>query len=953
MPNTPGCKGVIYNRSQLLSLYVTTPPTAPVVDILRSLDLWTVCRVRFTNHGLALRPYRGRRSGQPRRITPVLRSLENGAWIVVANRRQPAPRRPSRRTIASLLHIDCHVDSCDQTPTPFKKVGVFNARSVGNKSASVCDWIANNSFHLAAIVETWHDGNDSPSLVACTPPGYRYVERARPRSDENVLGTNHGGVCLFHTDNLHVRPVPLPVYDSFEHLCVYVQGSGTNTLVIVVYRPGGAAINKDFFESFVDLLERTAAYKSLLILGDLNIHLDIPTNPHTITFNHTMSDFGLTQHINCSTHNGGHLLDVFITRCDVTMRSMVVDPPSLSDHSFIVAEVNLPTRTPPDATRCLRRQWRSFNIDDFIGDIEQSSLVQSPPSDVAEMFMSYDTTLRSILDKHAPFKAVRLRSSGSSVRWYNAECRSVKAKTRRLERIYRRTRTQVSLAIWRQQLALQRTVLERCFTSYWTDTINDNKHDSRALWSQVNTLLKPPPSPKPRHLSADDFGTYFLSKIDGIRAATASAPAPDIEARTIPILRNFLPATIKEISDIVNKSPPKHCDLDPLPTWLFKKAISVLAPVLCHLCNASLSAGVLPTSQKHAIVRPILKKPTLDVDDLSSYRPISNLSFISKTVERVVAARLLHHVDSHQLLPDRQSAYRRFHSTETAIAVVHNDLVVAADADHISALVLLDLSSAFDTVDHQTLLSVLQRRFGIDGVVLRWFNSYLCERSQTFSVNGLSSSNRPVTCSVPQGSVLGPLEFIMYTEDVTRIFDRYSLRHHLFADDKQAYTSAAPSAVDDIRDRLHRCVADISSWCSSRRLQLNESKTELAWFGKRSRLAKLADVDSSVTVGTSTIHSTTVVRDLGVLLDSELTMKKHVNKVTSTCFYQLRRLRQIRRLVGQDLTAQLVHAFVLSRLDYGNSSLAGLPMSTIAPLQRVQNAAARLIIIGPRDNLPP
>ncbi len=151
-----------------------------------------------------------------------------------------------------------------------------------------------------------------------------------------------------------------------------------------------------------------------------------------------------------------------------------------------------------------------------------------------------------------------------------------------------------------------------------------------------------------------------------------------------------MPTTIKEISDIVNNSPPNHCDLDPLPTWLLKKAMSVLAPVLCHLCNASLSAGVLPTTQKHAIVRPILKKPTLDADDLSSYRPISNLSFISKTIERVVAARLLHHVDSHQLLPDRQSAYRRFHSTETAIAAVHNDLVVAADADHVSALVLLD-----------------------------------------------------------------------------------------------------------------------------------------------------------------------------------------------------------------------------------------------------------------------
>ena len=283
---------------------------------------------------------------------------------------------------------------------------------------------------------------------------------------------------------------------------------------------------------------------------------------------------------------------------------------------------------------------------------------------------------------------------------------------------------------------------------------------------------------------------------------------------------------------------------------------------------------------------------------------------------------------------------------------MHNDLVVAADADHVSALVLLDLSSAFDTVDHQILLSVLQRRFGIDDAALRWFISYLCDRSQTFSVNGLCSSTWPVSCSVPQGSVLGPLEFIMYTEEVTKILDHYSLRHHLFADDKQAYTSDTPNAVDDIRDRLRCCVANIFSWCSSRRLQLNESKTELAWFGKRSRLAKLADVDSTVTVGTNVIQPAPVVRDLGVLLDSELSMKKHVNKVTSTCFYQLRRLRQIRRLVGQDLTAQLVHSFVLSRLDYGNSSLAGLPKSTIAPLQRVQNAAARLIMnLGPRDHV--
>ena len=219
-------------------------------------------------------------------------------------------------------------------------------------------------------------------------------------------------------------------------------------------------------------------------------------------------------------------------------------------------------------------------------------------------------------------------------------------------------------------------------------------------------------------------------------------------------LTNFAPTTSKEISDILSKAPHKHCNLDPIPTWLVKKAATVLVPIIGKLCNASLSSGSLPSAQKHATVRPLLKKPTLDPDELSSYRPISNLTFVSKMVERVVAARFNKHVDNNHLLPEGQSAYRRFHSTETAIAAVHNDLVRAADNDHVTALVLLDLSSAFDTVDHQILLSVLQQGFGIDELALDWFRSYLSERSPTFISGGTSSAESAVNCSVPQGSVL-------------------------------------------------------------------------------------------------------------------------------------------------------------------------------------------------------
>ena len=167
--------------------------------------------------------------------------------------------------------------------------------------------------------------------------------------------------------------------------------------------------------------------------------------------------------------------------------------------------------------------------------------------------------------------------------------------------------------------------------------------------------------------------------------------------------------------------------------------------------------------------------------------------------------------------------------------------------------------------------------------------------------------------------------------------------HHLFADDMQLYRSGRISEIGNIRYQLCRCVTDIRDWCSSRRLQLNASKTELQWFGSRANLRKLSSADLTLSVDDDVIKPVTIVRDLGVYLDAELTMKQHINRVVSSCFFQLRRLRQIRRSAGEEVTKRLVTALVLSRLDYCNAALAGLPESTIRPLQRVQNAAARLI----------
>ena len=534
-------------------------------------------------------------------------------------------------------------------------------------------------------------------------------------------------------------------------------------------------------------------------------------------------------------------------------------------------------------------------------------------------------------------------SSRQSARWYDSECRLTKRATRLLERKYRRLHTEESLAAWRCQFQHQRRLYQSKFTSFWSSTIDSLERNPRAIWRAVNEILQPPQQ-RSSKLSANDFATFFQNKVAGIRASTESASQPIVVPREGPPFDRFEPVTVPEIMKLIKTAPAKSCALDPIPTWLLKQVSSYIAPVICHLCNLSLQTGTFPAGLKQARVLPLLKKPTLDPDATSSYRPISNLSYLSKIIERVVVRRFNTHISDSHLLPVQQSAYRPFHSTETAVLSVHNDLAVAIDRGQVSLLVLLDLSAAFDTVDHAILLSVLSNRFSVVDTAFSWFQSYLSDRTQSFVYAGQQTLQFPVLCSVPQGSVLGPVEFIAYTEDIKDLLTRHDTRSHLYADDTQLYASCRPEDIEVVKTRLSNCVAEIAAWCASRRLQLNADKTEVIWFGSRANLARLNGRDRSVLVGSEPIKPSTFVRDLGVLLDTELTMKRHVAKVAASCFYHLRRLRQIRRRVGMEVTTQLVLAFITSRLDYCNSVLAGLPQVTLEPLQRVQNAAARLIL---------
>lgn len=318
------------------------------------------------------------------------------------------------------------------------RIGLLNARSVGNKCAAICDLVASNCLHLCAVVETWHDSADDPSLIACAPPGYRFIERARPRADNAVENTktNHGGICLFYSSSVGARQVQLPVYVSkLEVLAVFVHGARRNVLVVVLYWPSTATISNAFFDDLDDVLERSMAFACpVVILGDINVHLDVDNDPHTARFQSMLDSYGLIQNVKTPTH-GAHLLDVVITQSDYPA-AIRVEPPALSDHSLIVATMNLQFNHGQPKTVVRRRQWRRFDFDSFCEDLRASTLLYDPPSDAVGLFNCYDRTMTTLVDKHAPFADVKIRSHHNAP-WYDDDCRTVKALTRRLERIYR------------------------------------------------------------------------------------------------------------------------------------------------------------------------------------------------------------------------------------------------------------------------------------------------------------------------------------------------------------------------------------------------------------------------------------------------------------------------------------------------------------------------------------
>uniref|UniRef100_A0A8C6KMT6 Reverse transcriptase domain-containing protein n=1 Tax=Nothobranchius furzeri TaxID=105023 RepID=A0A8C6KMT6_NOTFU len=623
-----------------------------------------------------------------------------------------------------------------------------------------------------------------------------------------------------------------------------------------------------------------------MVLGDLNIHLD---NPSSSGFLSLMSSFDVKLVQSPPTHKAGKALDLIFTR-NGGIDTISVTLLHLSDHYFIHFSSTLHGRSTASSPMVsIRRNLRNLAPNHF-------SLVASTlPS--SSTFSAYDvnhateslcSTLCSCLNNLCPL-ATRPARSSQLHPWLNDTLRTLCSSVRAAERKWRKTKDPGHQLKFHELLSSFSASITDAKKAFYTDKILSST-DSQKLFSTFKTLLNPPSPPPTTRLSADTFASFFIDKVAAISKQFTQLATPEHSRPQTPSsptisgptasFSSFSPLNVNCVFKLLMCSRSTTCPLDPIPTKLLQAIAPTVATAVTHVINASLTSGTFPTSLKHAQVKPLLKK-SLPPNHVANYQPISLLPFLSKVIERVAFKQITEYLSQNCLLDPYQSGFKKGHSTETALLAVNKSLKESRATAKSSVLILLDLSAAFDTVNHGFLLSTLSS-MGITEKAHAWFESYLTGQSFSASWLGQSSTVHQLATGVPQGSVLGPLLFAMYTTSLGEIIRSNGFSYHCYADATQLYLSFPP---DDhtVSARISNCLSDISKWMKSHHLQLNLSKTELLVI-----LAK-PSVQHNVSIqnGFLSLAPSKAVRNLGVVIDEHLTFKEHVASVACSCRFAL------------------------------------------------------------------
>lgn len=805
--------------------------------------------------------------------------------------------------------------------------------------------ITDDDTDIIFLTETWlkNDKNDVTATIKSL--GYKLLHNRRKDRDKE----QGGGVGIMFKKTLSCKQVRTTQYISFEHTVVNIKTTdGQMITLISIYRLLFIP-TKTFFTEFRSLLEILCSSKEMFIIaGDVNIHMDNPQNVYTKQFKQILLSFDVTQHVNSPTHIHGHILDVVITR---SSKPEIVEISSnniaLSDHFLLKFTLKLDIPSNTDYKTITYRNLKRIDNHRFCMDINEA--YRNINSTIfSEKVSNFHAKTKEILDSHAPIRTKMIKIVRSAP-WFDEEYRNLRIQRRRAEKLFRATQSDVHknnlTNLRKATTALARDKKK----AYFSTKIEECNGDIKSLHSCLNMLIdNKKVSILPEHDSSKDlaerFNNFFKDKIKNIRQSFKPYPPSDRPSGSLNYnLRQFEPTNRDEIKTIILEKGINCSPEDTIPIKLLRNNLETFIPIWTDLVNLSISEGSMECL-KDAVLIPLIKEmdEVINADLLKNYRPVSNLLFVSKLIERVVAIRLESYMKENNLQSNEQYGYKKNHSTEMLMVKVVNDLLMVCDENSATLLMLLDLSAAFDTVDHQKLIKILQFEIGITGTALKWFRSYLCGRTLKVKIGDNYSPSEILLFGVPQGSVLGPILFNIYIRSFYGVIKTLSVNVVGYADDHQLSIPFIPLfQVSTIFDKVNKCFQIIDRWMNEYFLRLNADKTKFLVICSATVRKKI--VLRGTFINDKCIRFVSNARNLGVIVDEELNFDDQINKITSSCFQTIYKISRIKYFLRPVHLKTLVVSLILSKLDYCNAVYYGMSSKNLKKMQSVQNAAARLV----------
>ena len=808
-----------------------------------------------------------------------------------------------------------------------------------------------NNMDILTLSETHitsHAGNDNNSLYEI--PGYKFISKNRSNG-------KCGGVAMYVTDRMSWTRREDLENDNIEAIFIEVhQKNAKSFLVGSVYRPpdGSAYLHKDFNQHFQDMLATINSMSiELILLGDINSDFNKANVCKELKDIITLQGFDqLIKKPTRVTPETSTLIDVILTNNKAVIADVDVVPLSLSDHDFICCVRKL---------NHLKYQYRTITCRNYtkydpIKMQEDLSLLNVDElhniRDVNRAWSYLKNFLLTVFNKHAPIITKRVK--GRFCPWLTAD---VKRQINHKDQLLRKFRTSKNRNDWDNYKFARNNcnaAVRRAKKNYHQEQINENRNNPRRFWKSIKAVF-------PSNSKTPDPLREVLSEANS-RQSTAnkfchffSNVARQLKENSLPLI-NFVwksPDNSKKKTDSIFKFEYvskiyiqkelksmkrfKATGYDNLPSNLVKDGADYIAAPLAYIINLSLTTGVVPSEWKTALVKPLHKSG--DKSNPDNYRPISILPVISKVLEKSVHNQLSNYLESNRLLSDRQFGYRKKRSTELATALFLDDIRRSTDDGKLTGVVYIDLSKAFDTLGHATILSKLEE-YGISNTSLDWFKDYLFGRTQIVLRDDSLSDPCFITCGVPQGSILGPLLFLIFFNDFPEILNKCSVVQ--FADDTVIYVSA--KTVAEIEEILNTELKNIAMYFTKNELIINlkPGKTESMLLGTAKRLSK-TDRVLKLFYNHTEILACQSYKYLGTYIDPTLSLAEQFDKMYKKASSRLKLLSKMKFYLTDESTKLVYNALIQPILRYNCLLCLNISATKVKRLESLDRRANSLI----------